>query len=138
MVLNRKKPAGRPKNAVVEVLPIDQLHLDWNGHEELRDRVLDGGDMLVTPQGEDIPSVVANYPALQPMVTRMSMTTSRPMPVIETLRDEVESFYLKNTRGKTLEDSPDVVAIAWKLRKMLGFIKMKVRRHEVSSVPFLN
>ena len=63
MVLNRKKPAGRPKNAVVEVLPIDQLHLDWNGHEELRDRVLDGGDMLVTPQGEDIPSVVANYPA---------------------------------------------------------------------------
>lgn len=135
---NRKKPAGRPKSTTTEVLDIANIHQDWDGCAELRERVLNEGDLLVEPHEDNIPSSVANFLALQPFITRMSLSSTRPLPAIETLREEVERFYLKCKRGGTPQDSPDVVAISWKLRKMLGFIKMKVRRREVSSAPLLN
>ena len=135
---NRKKPAGRPKNATTEVLDIAKIHQDWDGCVELRDRVMDGGNLLVEPHEDNIPSSVANFLALQPFITRMSLSSTRPLPAIETLREEVECFYLKCKRGGTSADFQDVVQIAWKVRKMLGFIKMKVRRREVSSAPLFN
>ena len=135
---SRKKPAGRPKNTTTEVLDIAKIHQDWDGCVELRDRVMDGGHLLVEPHEDNIPSSVANFLALQPFITRMSLSSTRPLPAIETLREEVECFYLKCKRGGTSADFPDVVQIAWKVRKMLGFIKMKARRREVSSAPLFN
>ena len=130
-----KKPAGRPKNLVSEVLDIARLHLEWDACEEIRARLREGGGLMVEGKGEDIKVVLDNVGPLQPLVTRMSLTQSRPMPSVESLRSEVEALYLKNKRGQTPEDQPDVIAIAWRIRKLLTYLKMKVRRHEVSSVP---
>ena len=130
-----KKPGGRPKLSSTETLDISGLHLEWDANPEIRNRLRDGGS-LMQKIGEDIPSAVANVGLLQPLVTRMSLTETRPLPAVEALRDEVETIYLRNKRGSTPEDTPDVVALAWGIRKLLVFLKMKVRRHEVSSAPF--
>ncbi|CAK9019974.1 Uncharacterized protein SCF082_LOCUS14736 [Durusdinium trenchii] len=64
----------------------------------------------------------------------MSLTETKPLPVIDTLRDEVERIYVKNKRQNAPETAPDVVALSWRIRKLLGFLKMKCRRREVSGV----
>ena len=67
----------------------------------------------------------------------MSLLDSRPLPAVDALRDEVEAVFLKNKRGETPEDKPDVIDIGWQIRKMLTFLKMKVRRREVPPAPYL-
>jgi hypothetical protein len=54
---------------------------------------------------------------------------------VESLRDEIEAVYMRNKRGKTQEDVPNIARDGWRIRKLLGFVKMKVRREEVSEVP---
>lgn len=135
---NRNRSAGRPKLSTHELLDIKGLHLEWDSSEKIRDRLRDGGELLEGSTGEDIPTCVKNEEVLQPLVTKMSLTTTRPLPAVESLRDEVESVYLKNKRGTVPEDMPNVVTLSWRIRKLLGFIKMKVRRREVSSVTFLH
>lgn len=132
------KKAGRPKQSTHELLDLKGLHLEWDCSEKVRDRLRGGGDLLEGTKGEDIPNCVKNVEVLQPLITKMSLTTSRPVPVVESLRDEVEAVYLKNKRGATPEDMPNVVELSWRIRKLLGFIKMKVRRREVSGVTFLH
>ena len=100
-----------------------------------RERLRSGGNLLEGGLGEDIATTVANHDVLQPLIVRMSLTETRPLPVVDSLRDEVEALYLKSKRGQNPEDAPDVIGISWRIRKLLGFLKMKVRRHEVSNVP---
>ena len=135
-----KSGGGRPKKTSTETLDVKNIHLELDGSEDIRDRLRNGGDLLVIPQKEvvdNIPSVVANASVLQPFITRMSLLDSRPLPAVDGLRDEVEAIFLKNKRGETPEDRPDVINIGWQIRKMLTFLKMKVRRGEVSSAPHL-
>lgn len=137
MVLAQKKrPSGRPKRSVTETLDVADLHRDWDSSQELRARLRDGQGLLKEYKSEDITSTVDNVLALQPLITRMSLTQSRPLPGVDALRDQVEQFYLKNKRGQSQEEIPDVIGISWQIRKFLGFVKMKARRKEVSSVPF--
>lgn len=139
MVLSKKKrPSGRPKSSVAETLNVADLHREWDCNEELRARLRDGQGLLTDYKSEDIQSTLENLHALQPLITRMSMTQTRPLPGVDGLRDEVEKFFLANKRGQSQEEFPDVVNISWKIRKFLGFVKMKVRRKEVSSAPFLH
>lgn len=135
VLVPRNKPPGRPKKPQ-EILDVTDLHMDWDSSCEIRERLLEGGSLLAQDRGgEDIPTCIANIAVLQPCVTRMSLTQSRPLPAIESLRESIEAVYLRNKRGKTQEDMPDVVGLGWRVRKLLGFVKMKVRRKEVSSVP---
>lgn len=140
--LNKVKSAGgRPKKTSTETLDVKNIHLEWDGCEDIRDRLRNGGGLLVfagdKKVGDNIPSEVASASVLQPFITRMSLLDSRPLPAVDGLRDEVEAVFLKNKRGETPEDKPDVIEIGWQIRKMLTFLKMKVRRREVSSAPYL-
>ena len=132
-----KRPAGRPKLGGVPPLPIDGLHLEWDSNKEVREGLRAGGLLVEEGKTEDIPSCCGAGQVLQPLLTRMSMIEHKPLPCVELLRDEVEKIYVMNKRGKANEDVPDVIGASWRLRKLLGFIKMKCRRKEVSSVPFL-
>ncbi len=136
--LGRKKPAGRPKLPMSERLEISSLHAEWDSQEDIRGRLREGKDLLVEGRGEDISAVVSNLSVLQPFITRMGLTETRPLPCVDDLRDQVELVYASNKRGNTPEDVPGVVAISWRIRKLLGFIKMKVRRGEVSLAPSLH
>lgn len=137
MVL-QSKPAGRPKKTNPDPLDISQLHMDWDGNHVIRDRLREGQQMLVGTGAEDIPTVVSNVDILQPVITRMSLAPERPLPSVERLRDEIERLYMKNKRGNTPEEMPNIVDLTWRVRKLLVFIKMKVRRKEVSSVTLLH
>lgn len=134
MVLQPKPGPGRPKKSNPDPLDIANLHMDWDANHVIRDRLREGQQMLVGGQGEDIPTVVSNVDVLQPLIARMSLAPERPLPSIEHLRDEIERLYMKNKRGNTQEDMPNVVELSWRVRKLLVFTKMKVRRKEVSSV----
>ena len=138
MVNTKKKPAGRKKAPCTEVLDLTNLSQEWDSQDEIRDRLRKGEGLLVEGKGEDIPSVLAVLPVLQPFITRMSLTTTRPLPPVETLREEVETIYLRNQRVLNGENAPDVVGISWRIRKLLAFTKMKARRGEVSHVPHLH
>lgn len=134
-----KKSSGRPKQPTTESLGIENLYLDWESVTEIRERLLDGGSLLIGDKGgEDIPTCVTNALVLQPLITRMSLLQTKPQPAVDPLRDEIEAVYKKCKRGNHQDDCPDVVAICWRIRKLLGFIKMKVRRGEVSSVPLMH
>jgi hypothetical protein len=133
----QKKAGGRPKLSSQAVLPIDGLHLEWDANKYIRDGLRAGEELLPDGKTEDIPACVAASLVLQPLITRMSMTEHKPLPNVDKLRDEVEKVYLVNKRGQTPEDQPDVISASWRIRKLLGFLKMKCRRGEVSSVPFL-
>ena len=130
----QKKPAGRPKASVSENLDIKKLSTEWDDNDVIRERLRSGGNLLEGGLGEDIATTVANHDVLQPLIVRMSLTETRPLPVVDSLRDEVEALYPKSKRGQNPEDAPDVIGISWRIRKLLGFLKMKVRRHEVSNV----
>ena len=132
-----KKPGGRPKQTITESIDLKNLHVEWDSIEEIRDRIRDGGDLLIPTKGESIPAILSNSSVLQPLITRMSLTQTKPLPIVEPLRDEVEAIYIKNKRGGNTESVPDVVAASWKIRKLLTFLKMKVRRQEVSSASWL-
>ena len=132
------KPPGRPKLPTNEVLDLTNLHLDWDNNPEIRERLLDAQDLVVGGGCDDIPTAKKNTPVLLPLLTRMSLTEHRPLPGVELLRDEIEAVYMRNKRGKTAEDVPDITRDGWRIRKLLGFVKMKVRREEVSEVPLTN
>ena len=128
-----QKKGGRPKRSTLEVLCADGLASDWDLQPEIRDRLRDGGGLLGAEKvSESIPSAVAHRTVLQPLINRMCLLESKPLPAVDNLRSEIEQLYHLNKRGKTPEDQPDVVSIAWSIRKLLVFLKMKTRRHEVS------
>ena len=136
---NQKKPPGRKKSLTLETLDIKSIHVDWDAQTEIRDRLRSGEHLMATSEtaGEDIAVAVKNIEVLQPFITRMSLTETRPLPAIDHLRSEIEMCYVKNKRGESPEDMPDVVGMGWRIRKLLGFVKMKVRRSEVSTAPFM-
>ena len=129
------KPPGRPKLSTNEVLNLTDLHLDWDDNPDIRQRLLDAQDLLDDGGFDDIPTAKKNAAVLLPLLTRMSLTEHRPLPGVESLRDEIEAVHMRNKRGKTQEDVPDIARDGWRIRKLLGFVKMKVRREEVSEVP---
>eukprot|EP00913_Durusdinium_trenchii_P012714 g11940.t1 len=53
----------------------------------------------------------------------------------EAAERDVEAVYLKNKRGQTPEDQPNVIEISWKVRKLLTYLKMKDASHEETSEP---
>lgn len=59
---------------------------------------------------------------------------SKPVPPVNPLRDEIDKLMSKNKRGNTPEDAQDIIKASWSVRKMCGFVKMKARRKEVSTV----
>lgn len=130
----QKKPQGRPKQPK-ELLPIEGIAVLWD--DEVRDRLRSGGP-LMSPDcpnlTEDITTCVKNRFLLHPILARMSLMQTRPLPAIEGLRDEVEKVFCRNKRSTSELPGGDIVKCAWHIRKLLGFIKMKVRRHEVSTV----
>eukprot|EP00435_Cladocopium_sp_Y103_P008116 s1972_g2.t1 len=107
---------------------------EWDGCEDVRARLRDGGN-LIHPEAlqDDVQGCCFNSSLLVPLLTRMSLKDGKPLPPIDELRGETEKTYHKNKRGMSPEDQDEIVKAAWRVKKMLGFVKMKVRREEVST-----
>ena len=129
-------PSGSGQN-LGERLDLSTLSKEWDDEVALRDRWRSGGNFLHpdTSPGEDITTCCHNQHLLIPLLTRMAMTEKRVLPGIHDLHSAVSNALTLNKRPPQPEDYEDLMGIAWRIRFMLGFVKMKVRRKEVSQVP---
>ena len=108
---------------------------EWDQCDDIRERLRDGGD-LIHPEAtsEDVKGCVLVASLLTPLLTRMFLKDSRPLPPIMDLRIQIEKLYVKNKRHTTPEQLSEIVKASWRVKKFCGFVKMKTRRHEVSTV----
>ena len=107
---------------------------EWDACPDVRARVRDEGAVL-DPKSDgfvDITTCCRNASLLVPLVTRMALSKTRDVPGVDGLRDSVVSLLTMNQRPNEAADMAEVVRIGWALRKLAGFLKMKVRRKEVS------
>lgn len=125
--------AGRSGNSCV----IRNLASDWDSNREIRDRILDGNPVLAPGtviKHESIPNCVKNRALVEPVLQRMCTASSRALPSIDDLRDEVATLLAMCKRHG--EDLVVVVEeTAQTIKKLCGFVKTKARRKEVSTAP---
>lgn len=119
----------------LEVLDISGISDEWDAEEEIRGRLRDGLPLCNPDAPDNVQECCAVSSVLIPILTRMAVSNTKPLPPIEVLRSEVETLMTKNKRGDSPELVQDVVKSAWRVKKLCGFVKMKARREEVSTVP---
>lgn len=117
-------------------MDLSTLASEWDSEQSLRTRLRQGSTVLHpdSGKGEDIGTSIKNQDLLIPLLTRMAVAPKRALPGIEPLREGISALLTLNKRPPKPEDWDDIMATAWRLRFLLGFIKMKVRRQEVSRV----
>ena len=117
-------------------MDLSTLASEWDSEQSLRKRLREGSSVLHpdSGKGEDIGTSIKNQELLIPLLTRMSVAPKRALPGIDPLREGISALLTLNKRPPKPEDWDDIMATAWRLRFLLGFIKMKVRRKEVSKV----
>ena len=131
---NRSQPT-EPR----EPLDISGVVEEWDATDDIRERLRNEGPLLhpESGKGEDIPTCCKNASLLQPFLSRMGLHEKRPLPNIDALREAVEAIMQKAKRSLASSEIADMVKAAWRIRKLLVFLKMKCRRGEVSTVPCL-
>ena len=75
------------------------------------------------------------FDIMKVLLTRASPVEGHPSPSIDDLRCQMPILYEKCS---VVVDSSTTDADAWSIRKIIAFIKMKVRRSQVSTATFLN
>ena len=130
----KKNSNKQPGEGLMDVLNISA---DWDTHEIVRDRLREGGDLLAKDSdSDDILTVVRNKELLTPMVERMALLPGKPHPPIDPLREEVAKMYEKAKRSP-MPEFKHLQHIAWRLRHLVCFVKLKARREEVSTETLL-
>lgn len=119
----------------LEVLDIAGISEEWDSEEDIRGRLRDGMPLLNPDSPENVQECCAVASVLIPVLTRMAVMNTKPLPPIDPLRSEIEILMTKNKRGDAPELGQDVIKSAWRVKKLCGFVKMKARREEVSTVP---
>ena len=135
-MVNSKGPPVVPAAQLSgDILDIAGVADEWDQCDDIRERLRDGGD-LIHPEAtsEDVKGCVLVASLLTPLLTRMFLKDSRPLPPIMDLRIQIEKLYVKNKRHTTPEQLSEIVKASWRVKKFCGFVKMKTRRHEVSTV----
>ena len=108
---------------------------EWDSAEDIRSRLREGGRFIhPEAKADDVQGCCRNSSLLIPILQRMATVDGRPLPPIDPLRDQIDAVLAKNKRGDAPEEIDSVVKASWRLKKMCGFVKMKVRRGEVSTV----
>ena len=116
---------------------IEGVATEWDASEPVRERLRNGGGLLSkNPASQDISTCLSNNGLLAPLLARMAANPKREVPIVDALKDELEELVKKCKRGVDT-DGIDIPKSAWALRKLCGFIKMKARRKEVSTVTWL-
>ena len=111
-----------------EACQIEGLSSTWDQDEFIRDELRSGRALMaeVSDKNFDIRCCSTYKSILKPILLMMA-ENRRKLPGVDDLRAEVAEIYEMNKR-----EPNDTDKIAWIIRKNLGFVKMKVRRREVS------
>lgn len=128
----KKGAAGSAEE--IEILDVKGVAEEWDASEDIREKLRDGRP-LCDPDGRDsVQECCGVVSILIPVLTRMAVMNTKPLPPIDDLRAEVENLMAKNKRGESAEITKEIVQCSWRVKKLLGFVKMKTRREEVSTV----
>ena len=115
-------------------LDISNIGQMWDGDEVVRMRLREGGALLHPQSGLacDNRCCCLNKEVLVPILFGMASNAERKLPSIGDLRNEMAICFRLNKRmGPDVQAS--VAGDAIQLRKLLSFVKGKVRRQEVST-----
>lgn len=118
-----------------EVLDLSGLSEEWDRAEDIRSRLRDGESLVTSAVNTDVVGCAKYNSLLSPIVIRMATLETKPLPNLEPLREHIEKVLFKNKRDGKGVEADEVVRCSWKIKQMCGFVKMKARRHEVSTAP---
>ena len=113
---------------------VDGLATEWDQAEDIRQRLRDNG-LLIHPETKDkivVKTTSLNNTVLIPILHRMArldLGKAAPSPAVEDLREEVKALmdmHKRQTDFKTIDD------MAWTVRKFVAFLKLKIRKTDVS------
>ena len=114
------------------------LAAEWDGDQEIRHRIREGGKLLHEDTNNKILVRTAslNFRVLLPVVQMMAKCPdtieeghTAPSPAVESLRAEVKAVFDLNQKSVDWEG---VDKTAWAVRKFVAFLKLKIRKREVS------
>ena len=114
------------------------LAAEWDGDLEIRQRIREGGKLLHEDTNNKILVKTAsiNFRVLFPVVQMMAKCPetveegqAAPSPAVESLRAEVKALFDLNQKAVDWEG---VDKTAWAVRKFIAFLKLKIRKREVS------
>ena len=127
----RKNKGGRKKGK--GMMQVAGLAKEWDKVEPLRERLRTGGSLIHpdSSAGEDVKTLRLNADLMGPMLERMADSPVKGHPPIDGLREEVEQLFVMNKRHPVPEFAT-LQKVAWRLRFMVCYVKMKVRRNEPS------
>ena len=105
---------------------------EWEETASVRARMKNGEDLIreFSEKQVDLRTPAKYNDILKPILARMMVATKAKLPSIDALREQVEVFMQACKRDP---NTADVDKFAWLIRKNLGFVKLKVRRLEVST-----
>ncbi|CAE7754510.1 nipblb [Symbiodinium sp. CCMP2592] len=112
-------------------LCITDLHQAWDSTCDVRQRLREGQGLMHPNSGLQCDNAVCvlNSGLLLPLLHRMSESSERKLPSVGDLRSEMTKVFAINKRvGADVQSC--VAAEAIHVRKLLSFIKAKVRREE--------
>ena len=122
-----------PRTAAEPRIDMGGLASELESNEVIR-KFLRSGNETLFPENcvESVKSVCVDpiFEVVKTTVIHMATFEDHPVPPIVPLRQEVQKLY--ESCGRQVEE-PTVHADAWMLRKFISFLKMKVRRHKVST-----
>ena len=114
------------------ILDVEGVWKEWDTDEELREIMRSGGTILAPPACQDISTCIKHRFLLGPLLAKMAIHEDRPLPPIDPLKEELDNLFKAYKQG--VESSfLDISKKAWALKKLLGFVKTKARRREVST-----
>ena len=132
----RETPEGSFSGEAAEPgLCITDVHQAWDSSCDVRQRLRDGYGLMHPTSGLscDNSVCVSNSGLLLPLLHCMSESSDRKLPSVGDLRSEMMRAFAVNKRvGPDVQSC--VAGEAIHVRKLLSFIKAKVRREEVSQV----
>ena len=131
--MSRSNRKGKSDEKVM--LDVSGVHLEWDAADDIRGRMREG-QTLIHPEckNDDVQGCCRNSSILIPLLTRMAPVEGKPLPPVDPLRLEIDQLLIKNKRGNVPEETADLIKASWRIKKLCGFVKMKTRREEVSTV----
>ena len=123
----------------VDVTGLAQL---WDADPQIRQQLRDGGSLL-HPSTKDkvlIRTAALNGPVLKPVCEMMAKMRDvvddgkiPPSPAVEALREEVQAIMGMAKQEVTFDQ---IDKAAWSIRKFIAFMKLKIRKRQVSTEAF--
>lgn len=115
-------------------LDLDGVASEWEKEVTIRDHLRGDAKRLFpegVPESVKVCSEEPTNSVLKVLCLRMALVEDLPQPQVAPLREEIERLYKRC--GVATEDSI-VYNDSWVIRKLCCFLKMKTRKHLVSTV----